>query len=231
MTSSQGTSMVVVPASFLSQEWADHLTMKPSQRHFNPVVTGQHLYDTLVKPNADDVTKRSNFFDELGDFNDYNQQHLSKPPALRLKGNATHKKSKTCKRNCTGFDRSYRGTTTTTTTTATTPPTSTSTNLLLCHDINPPRPTSSPAFVAELTEAVQKPRLKPTPKHSKMKKYSSSDAVTKLFAAVKFSTPEAIGERTRSKAKQQKGHGYKRKGTFQYVSFNKHKRARRVHMV
>ena len=77
--------MVVVPASFLSQEWINMVSMKPSQRHFNAVATGKRIHDTLTDPNEDIVQKRSNFLDELGDFNDFNRKHFGKPPAFRLK--------------------------------------------------------------------------------------------------------------------------------------------------
>ena len=40
--------MVVVPASFLSQEWINMVSMKPSQRHFNAVATGKRIHDTLA---------------------------------------------------------------------------------------------------------------------------------------------------------------------------------------
>ena len=77
--------MVVVPASFLSQEWINMVSMKPSQRHFNAVATGKRIHDTLADPNEDIVQKRSNFLNELGDFNDFNRKHFGKPPAFRLK--------------------------------------------------------------------------------------------------------------------------------------------------
>lgn len=91
MTSSEGTSMVVVPASFLSQEWINQVSMKPSQRHFNAAAAGKRLYDSLADPNDDIVKKRSNFLNELGEFNDFNRQHLSKPPAFRLKARVNPK--------------------------------------------------------------------------------------------------------------------------------------------
>ena len=50
------TSMIVVPASFFtSQEWANQVSMKPVQRYFNPVATGQRLYKSLSKPKQADV--------------------------------------------------------------------------------------------------------------------------------------------------------------------------------
>ena len=76
----------------------------------------------------------------------------------------------------------------------------------------------------ELNQAVKNPQMKPTPKRSK-KTYDLAHPMAKLFQA-EYATPEAVSKRTRNKGKQQ-GHGR----PFQYVSFNKHKRARRVHLV
>ena len=67
-------------------------------------------------------------------------------------------------------------------------------------------------------------QMKPTPKRCK-KTYDQAPPIARFFQA-EYATSEAVGKRTRSKRKQQ-GHGR----PFQYVSFNKHKHARRVHLV
>ena len=274
--------MVVVPASFLSQEWINMVSMKPSQRHFNAVATGKRIHDTLADPNEDIVQKRSNFLNELGDFNDFNRKHFGKPPAFRLKAkvnpnskdyqnidlsnlvgrqqlnvHASEATNQSPSRQVSTHQtrRSPVPSTTSHPPQAPPPPpllpppptyssvmkptrpfaspehlaTAASKLKPLPRPDTPPEPSGTDAFLAELGRAVKGRNLKPTPKRPK-KEYAPAHPIAKLFTEAGYATPEAISKRTRSKAKQQTGKGYKRKRTpFQYVSFNKHKHCRNVH--
>ena len=231
---------------------------------------------TIHDPNGDIVQKRSNFLNELGDFNDFNRKQFGKPPAFRLtaKVNPNSKdyqnidlsnlvgrqqpnvhaseatNQSTSRQVSTHQTRRSPVPSTTSRPPQAPPPPLTYSSVMkptrpfaspehltmvasklkpLPRRDTPPEPSGTDAFLAELGRAVKGRNLKPTPKRPK-KEYAPAHPIAKLFTEAGYATPEAIGKRTRSKAKQQTGKGYKRKRTpFQYVSFNKHKHCRNVH--
>ena len=74
----EGKVMYAVPP--LSEEWSDKMNLPPEQRHYNPRETKRRLQDILKDPYASIADKRQTFLEELGDFNDFNQNLLSKVP-------------------------------------------------------------------------------------------------------------------------------------------------------